>query len=166
MEFSIVFDDIAEQEADALVNAAETSLEMEGAVADALQSAANGPITETAQSEAPLPLGSVAVTEAYDLDATYLIHAAATPSYGSSQASAASIRAATNAVLSEAEQLGCQSLVMPVIGTGTAGFEFKEGAHIVCKAIAAHESSSLDDVQVITNIEQEHDYLKRIAANI
>jgi O-acetyl-ADP-ribose deacetylase (regulator of RNase III) len=55
---------------------------------------------------------------------------------------------------------------MPVIGTGTAGFEFKKGAHIVCKAIAAHESSSLDDVQVITNIEQEHDYLKRIAANI
>ena len=166
MEFSTVFADIAEQEAEVLVNAAETNLQMEGAVADALRSAANGPIAETAQAEAPLSLGSVAVTEAYDLAATYLIHAVATPSYGSHQASAASIRAATNAALSEADRLGCQSLVLPVIGTGTAGFEFKQGAHVVCKAIAEHEPSSLEDARVITNIEQEYDYLTRIAANI
>ncbi|QIO25459.1 macro domain-containing protein [Haloarcula sp. JP-L23] len=166
MEFSIVFDDIAQQEADSLVSAAETSLQMEGAVADALRSAATGSIADTAASEAPLPLGAIAVTDAPGLNAAYLIHAAATPSYGSGQASAASIRAATSAALAEAERLDCESLVLPVIGTGTAGFEFKEGAHIICELISEYDPTTLEDVRVITNVEQEYNYLERIAANV
>lgn len=164
MEFSVVYDDIAEQEADFLVSAAETNLQMRGAVAEALRSAGSESLASAAQSESPVPLGEVAVTDAYDLDADYVIHAAATPSYGSQQASAASIRGATQSTLSAAEELDGSSLVIPVIGTGTAGFEFKEGAHIVCEVVSEHDATTLDDVCIITNSEKEFSSLTRIAA--
>lgn len=166
MDFSIVYDDIAEQEADFLVNAAETNLEMKGSVAQALRGVGGEALESAVQSEAPVPLGEVVVTEAYGLNADYIIHAAATPSYASKQASAASIRGATQSTLATAEQLEGSSLVIPVIGTGTAGFEFKEGAHIVCEVVSEHNSTSLDDVSIITNSEREFSSLNRIAAMV
>lgn len=66
MEFTIVQGDIAEQEADALVNAAGTSLQMGSGVAGALRRHANGPINEEAVSKGPTDLGAVAVTDAYE----------------------------------------------------------------------------------------------------
>jgi hypothetical protein len=77
MDFSIIQGDIAAQQADALVNAAGTSLRMGSGVAGALQRGAAGPINEDAMSKGPVDLGEVAVTDAYDLDADYVIHAAA-----------------------------------------------------------------------------------------
>lgn len=164
MDFSVIYDDIAEQEADFLVSAAETNLQMSGAVAEALRNAGGEALVSIAQLKGPVPLGEVVVTEAYGLNANYIIHAVATPSYGSKQASAASIRGATQSILATAEQLEGSSLVMPVIGTGTAGFEFKEGANIVCEVVSQHNSTTLDDVRIITNSEPEFSILTRIAA--
>ncbi|MDS0261036.1 macro domain-containing protein [Haloarcula sp. S1CR25-12] len=164
IKFSLVYDDIAEQEADFLVSAAETNLQMRGAVAEALRSAGGESHASAAQSESPVPLGEVAVTDACDLDAEYVIHAAATPSLSSQQASAASIRGATRSTLSAADELDGASLVIPVIGTETAGFEFKEGTHIVCEVVREHDTTTLDDVRIITNSEKEFSGLTRIAA--
>lgn len=166
MELSVVQGDIAEQNADALVSAAETGLKMRNGVASAIRESAGGPIREAAQSEAPLYLGDVAVTDAYELDAQYVLHAAATPSYGSGQASAESIRAATRNALRTADELGCESLVVPILGTGTAGFEFDEGARIVCEVIREYEPSSLRDVDVIAYTESEFAYLREIVDSL
>lgn len=68
MEFSVIQGDIANQEADGLVNAAGTSLQMGSGVAGALRRDANGPFNEEAVSKGPIDLGGVAVTDAYDLD--------------------------------------------------------------------------------------------------
>lgn len=166
MELSVVQGDIADQDADALVSAAETGLQMRDGVASAVRECAGDPIREEAQSEAPLYLGEVAVTDAYELDAQYVLHAAATPSYGSGQASAESIRAATLNALQTADELSCESLVVPILGTGTAGFEFDEGAHIVCKVIREYEPSSLSDVDVIAYTESEYTYLRQIVDSL
>jgi len=92
MEFTVIQGDIADQSVGALVNAAGTSLRMESGVAGALRRAANGPINEEAMSKGPVDLGDVAVTDAYDLDAEYVVHAAAMPHYGDGRATAESIR--------------------------------------------------------------------------
>lgn len=166
MEFSAAHGDIADREADALVSAAETNLQMEDGVARALRKSASGPIREEARSEAPLYLGEVAVTEAYDLNAEYILHAAATPSYGSGQASAESIRAATRNALQKAEELHCESLVIPILGTGTEGYEFNEGVRIVCEVIHSYEPSSLLDIEVIAYTEPEFAYLQEVVSSL
>ena len=166
MEFRVVQGDIAQQRADALVNAAGTSLRMGSGVAGALRRAAGGPIDEEALDQGPVGLGEVAVTAAYELAADHVIHAAAMPHYGDGRATAESIAAATTNSLETADELGCGSLVMPVLGTGAAGFAFEEGARIVCEAIRAYEPNGLEDVRVIAYSDEEYEKLEEVAATV
>jgi len=102
MEFNVVQGDIAQQEADGLVNAAGTSLKMGSGVAGALRRAAGEEIDEEAVSKGPVDLGEVAVTDAYELDAEVVVHAAAMPHYGDGRATEDSIRDATRNALEAA----------------------------------------------------------------
>lgn len=166
MEFTVVQGDIANQEADALVNAAGTSLRMGSGVAGSLRRNANGPINEEAMEKGPVDLGDVAVTDAYDLDAEYVIHAAAMPHYGDGRATSESIRTATRKSLEKADELGCESIVVPILGTGAAGFGFSEGARLVCEEVRDYEPSSVTDARVIAYSEREYDELESIADEI
>lgn len=164
MKFSVIQGDIASESADALVNAAGTSLEMGSGVAGALRRDANGPINEEAVSNRPVDLSAVAVTDAYDLDAEYVIHAAAMPHYGDGRATPESIHEATRNTLYKADELGCKSLVIPVLGTGAAGFEFEEGTAIVVEEVRKYEPTTLHDVRVIAYSNSEYRSLQEIAS--
>lgn len=82
MEFGVIRGDIAAQHADALVNAANTGLRMGSGVAGALRRAGGEALNDAAVAEGPVELGGVAVTDAFGLDAEYVIHAAAMPAGG------------------------------------------------------------------------------------
>ena len=164
MEFTVVQGDIAAQSADALVNAAGTSLRMGSGVAGALRRGANGPIDDEAVSEGPIDLGAVAVTDAYDLDADYVIHAAAMPHYGDGRATAESVRDATRHALETADGLGCESVVLPALGCGVAGFDLEDGVRIICEEVAAFEPAHLRDVRLIAYADDEYETMKRVAA--
>lgn len=166
MEFRVVQGDIAAQSADALVNAAGTSLRMGSGVAGALRRGAGDAINEAAVSKGPVELGEVAVTDAYDLDAEYVIHAAAMPHYGDGQATRESIRDATRNALEQADDLSCTSLVIPALGTGVARFDLAAGARIVCEAIAAHDPATLSDVRVIAYSADAHETIQAVAASV
>lgn len=166
MEFTVIQGDIARQEADALVNAAGTSLRMGSGVAGALRRSAGGPINEEAMEKGPVDLGGVAVTDAYDLDAEYVIHAAAMPHYGDGRATAESIRGATRNALEKADELECESLVIPALGCGAAGFDLREGARVVAEAIDGYEPRSLEDVRLIAYSDEEHEVVRSIADEI
>ena len=163
MELSVVRGDIAAQRADALVNAAGTSLRMGSGVAGALRRAAGEALNEAAVALGPVELGEVAVTDAYGLDAEYVIHAAAMPHYGDGQATAESIRDATRNALRAADERGCRSLVIPALGCGVAGFDLREGARIICETIAAYDPDSLTDVRVIAYGDEEYETIRDVA---
>lgn len=157
MEFTIIQGDIAAVEADAIVNAAGTILRMDSGVAGALRRAADGPINEAAQNQGPVGLGEVAVTDSYGLDCDLVIHAAAMPHFDDGQATEESIQTATRNALDCAETHDCDSLVLPILGTGAAGFDLAEGASILCEVIDQHDASSLTDVRVIAYTEAEYE---------
>ncbi|MFC7078802.1 macro domain-containing protein [Halorussus caseinilyticus] len=166
MEFDVVQGDIAEQEADVLVNAAGTSLRMGSGVAGALRRKAGEEINEEAMAAGPVDLGEVAVTDAYDLNAEYVVHAAAMPHYGDGQATAESVRDATRNGLEAADERGAESLVIPALGTGVAGFDLREGAHIVCEELAAFESDSLADVRFVAYSDEAYETVREVAADV
>jgi O-acetyl-ADP-ribose deacetylase (regulator of RNase III) len=149
MEFTVVEGDIAAQSADALVNAAGTSLRMGSGVAGALRRGAGEQIDEEAISKGPVDLGGTAVTGGYDLDADYVIHAAAMPHYGDGEATRASVELATHNALRRADRLDCSSLVLPALGCGVAGFDLREGAHLIAGAIDDYDAETLSDVRFI-----------------
>jgi len=164
MEFSVVQGDIAKQRADVLVNAAGTSLRMGSGVAGALRRGAGEEINEEAMSKGPVDLGEVAVTDAYDLDAGYVIHAAAMPHYGDGQATEGSIRAATRNAVRRADELGAKSIVLPALGCGVAGFPLEEGARVICEEVAAHDAASLSDVRLIAYSDSEFETIRAVAS--
>lgn len=166
MEFRVVQGDIAAQSADALVNAAGTSLQMGSGVAGALRRGAGPEIDEAAVSKGPVDLGEVAVTDAYDLDAEYVIRAAARPHYGDGQATRASIRDATRNTLERADELGCESLVIPALGTGVAGFDLAEGARVICEVIDAYDPDSLSDLRFIAYADAASGTVQQVAATV
>ena len=166
MEFSVVRGDIAAESADALVNAAGTSLRMGSGVAGALRRGANGPINEEATSKGPVNLGGVAVTDAYDLNADYVIHAAAMPHYGDGRATEASVREAAQRSLERADELGCESIAIPILGTGAAGFDLEAGARIVCEAVRDHDPGTLRDARVIAYTDRDARIVETVADRV
>ncbi|OIB57905.1 macro domain-containing protein [Natrialba sp. SSL1] len=160
MEFDVIQGDIAAQSADALVNAAGTSLEMGSGVAGALRRRAGDELNDEAVAKGPIDLGEVAVTDAYDLDAEYVIHAAAMPHYGDGEATEKSIRDATRNTLERADELECESLVLPALGCGVAGFELDTGASIIGEELAAYEPETLSDVRFIAYSDEEYDAIR------
>ena len=160
MEFRVVQGDIAAQSADALVNAAGTSLRMGSGVAGALRRAAGKGLNEAAMAKGPVDLGGVAVTDAFDLDAEYVIHAAAMPHYGDGQATEQSIRDATRNALDAADERGCESLVIPALGCGVAGFDLAKGARLIAAEIRAFDPESLTDVRFIAYGDDEYETVR------
>ncbi|MGQ4556168.1 macro domain-containing protein [Halobellus sp. GM3] len=166
MEFSVIQGDIAQQSADGLVNAAGTSLQMGSGVAGALRRGGGEALNQAAVTKGPIDLGDVAVTDAYDLDADYVIHAAAMPHYGDGQATEASIRDATRNSLERADELGCESLVIPALGCGVAGFPLEDGARIIADEIRAFDPASLSDVRFIAYGDAGYRTLRRVADEV
>ena len=166
MEFSVIRGDIAAESADALVNAAGTSLRMGSGVAGALRRGGGEGLNEAAMAEGPVDLGEVAVTDAFDLDAEYVIHAAAMPHYGDGQATAESIRNAARSALEAADERGCESLVIPALGCGVAGFDLEEGARIIAEVIDDFEPEHLRDVRFVAYSEEEAETIERVADEV
>ena len=155
--------DIAAESADALVNAAGTSLRMGSGVAGALRRAGGEELNDAAVAAGPVDLGEVAVTDAFDLDAEYVVHAAAMPHYGDGQATAESIHDAARNALEAADERGCESLVMPALGCGVAGFDLAEGARIIAEAIDGYEPEHLRDVRFVAYSDEEFETVRRVA---
>lgn len=166
MEFTVIQGDIASESADAIVNAAGTSLRMGSGVAGALRRGGGEELNEAAMAEGPVGLGEVAVTGAFDLDAEYVVHAAAMPHYGDGEATAESIRDATRNALEAADELGCESLVVPALGCGVAGFDLEAGARIIAEVLDEFEPEHLRDVRFVAYSEEEAETLRRVAATV
>jgi len=166
MRFTVVQGDIAAQQADALVNAAGTSLRMGSGVAGALRRAAGEGLNEAAVAKGPIDLGEVAVTDAFDLPAEYVVHAAAMPHYGDGRATERSIREATRNALAAADELGCASLVIPALGCGVAGFDLARGARFVAEEVRDFEPTSLRDVRFVGYADEEYETIERVAADV
>jgi O-acetyl-ADP-ribose deacetylase (regulator of RNase III) len=160
MEFSVVQGDIASQSADALVNAAGTSLSMGSGVAGALRRAGGSKLDDAARERGPVDLGAVAVTDAYELDADVVVHAAAMPHYGDGRATAESIRDATRNALRAADERDCESLVIPALGCGVAGFDLAEGARIIAEELRAFDPDSLADVAFVAYSDDEYETVR------
>lgn len=164
MEVRIIEGDIANQSADAIVNAAGTSLRMGSGVAGALRRRGGEALNEAAVAQGSIDLGAVAVTDAYGLDADIVIHAAAMPKDG--RATASSITEATTTALAAAEDHGCRTVVLPVLGTGAADMAFEEGARLVCEAVAAFDPTSVETVSIIAYGDEAHAVLSDVWSSV
>lgn len=151
MEFLVVQGDLTRQVAGVLVNAVNSSLQLEHGVARAIREAAGEGIQEALLDRADdgdsVDGGDVFVTDGYDLPVEYVIHAVAVPlGTGPTEDS---IRSSTRNALSKADSLGVSSLAMPALGCGLSRFSLRDGGEIICRELAAFDPDRLDDALLV-----------------
>ena len=163
MKVELLKGDISKVQADVLVNAAGTSLEMGGGVAGALKRVGGEEIEEEALKHAPAELGSVVVTGAGKLKAKYVFHAAAQPHYGSFRATPESVRKATRNALERASELKCKSIAFPALGCGIAGLEIARCTKAMIEAIREFEerTTSLEVVKLVLYSHKDFEAFKK-----
>jgi O-acetyl-ADP-ribose deacetylase (regulator of RNase III) len=128
-EISVVRGDIAEQETEAIVNAANNHLWMGGGVAGAIKRKGGVEIEQDAMAKGPLAVGDAVSSIAGALKSKRVIHAAVMGQ--DLQTTADFIKKATQRSLVVAEAEGLGSVSFPALGTGVGGFSMHHCASIM-----------------------------------
>ncbi len=141
--------DITDAEVDAVVNAANTQLQLGAGVAGAIRRKGGPTIQQECDAIGPVPLGEAALTRGGQLKASYVIHAASMHLGGLTNEK--SLRDATVNSLKRATEKQLTSIAFPAIGTGIAGFPLDRCAAIMLDEVQKHLSgpTSLQQVSFV-----------------
>jgi len=137
MPFTIVRQDITKMKVDAIVNAANTDLQMGGGVCGAIFKAAGAAQLQAACDKlAPIKTGEAVITSGFDLSAKFVIHAAGPVyRYQNAEQSEKLLRSAYMESLRLAIENNCESIAFPLISSGIYGYPKDEALQVATAAI-------------------------------
>ena len=140
MEIVLVRGDITEQDVDAVVNAANSSLLGGGGVDGAIHRAAGPGMLEELRRRYPdgTPTGSAVETGGHDLPARWVLHAVGPIWEGGDHDEEALLDSAYRSCLRLADELGARSVGFPAISMGIYGYPAEDGARVALAAVADH----------------------------
>jgi O-acetyl-ADP-ribose deacetylase len=151
----VVEGDITAEEVDALVNAANDRLQHGGGVAKAIADAGGASIQQESdawvEEHGRLAPGEAAITGAGELPAGHVIHVVGPVYDEDADGNEDELRAAVEAALDAAADLGARSVAFPAISAGTYGYPRDEATRVIVRATAARaaESGDLEEVRLV-----------------
>ena len=123
MPFKIIRDDITKVKSDAIVNPVNPEVCIGGGVESAIyQAAGKEKLLEARKELGRLQPGKVGVTEAFNLDAKYIVHVSGLYWKGGNSFEARCLKECYEKALKAALDKGCKSIAFPLLATGTYGF--------------------------------------------
>ncbi len=137
----------AEEDVEAIVNAANARLESGGGVAGAIHAAAGPGLAEEARPLAPIGPGEAVITGGHDLPNRYVIHALG-PVYGQDHPEAELLADCYRNSLRLAEERGISSVAFPAISTGVFGYPVVEAAEVAIETVR-DEADRLRTVRLV-----------------
>ncbi len=139
--------DITDADVEAVVNAANTYLQLGAGVAGAIRRKGGPTIQQECDVIGPISLGEAATTSGGQLKARYVIHAASMHLGGLT--TEGSLRDATVHSLKRATEKRLTSLAFPALGTGIAGFPLDRCAQIMLEEVRIHLAGQTTLQQVL-----------------
>lgn len=135
--------DITKLEADAIVNAANSSLRGGGGVDGAIHRAAGPELFLESMRLAPCRTGDAKVTAGYRLPARFVIHTVGPVWQGGSAGEAELLASCYRRSLEVAEQAGANSIAFPCLSTGIYGYPAEPAARISLDTVKEHQAGTL-----------------------
>jgi O-acetyl-ADP-ribose deacetylase len=115
---------------DAVVNAANESLQLGAGVAGAIRRRGGPAIQEECDRIGHCPVGRAVVTGGGELSARWVVHAVGPVWRGGNAGEEGELESAVFAALARAEEIGARSVAVPAISTGVFGFPLERAAEI------------------------------------
>jgi O-acetyl-ADP-ribose deacetylase len=137
----------AQEDLEAVVNAANARLESGGGVAGAIHAAAGPGLVEEARPLAPISPGEAVITSGHNLPNRYVIHALG-PVYGQDHPEAELLANCYRNSLALAEERGINSVAFPALSTGVFGYPKGEAAEVALRTVI-EEAESLRSVRLV-----------------
>ena len=148
VKIEVVQGDItAQDDVEAIVNAANAELESGGGVAGAIHDAAGPSLVEESRPLAPIEPGEAVATGAYDLPNRYVIHTLG-PVYGSDEPEDELLADCYRNSLALAEEHGLGSIAFPALSTGAFGYPVEEATEVALQTVLEN-SGELQNVRLI-----------------
>jgi len=144
-QIKLVEGDITHEHADAIVNAANSTLLGGGGVDGAIHRRGGGTILEACRDlrreryPSGLPVGEAVATTAGELPARWVIHTVG-PNYRRERVPAKLLARCHLACLRVADELGAATVAFPAISTGAYGYPVREAAAVAIDAVRDADS--------------------------
>ncbi|MDO4400739.1 MAG: macro domain-containing protein [Coriobacteriia bacterium] len=136
MAFTIIREDLARVDADAIIVPAGPNLLPDGGAAYQVAKAAGyRRVRRACKRLGGCAVGQAAATPAFDLPASHIIHAVGPVWQGGSADEARLLRSAYDSALTLALRLNANTVAMPLLSTGTFGYPMREAFEIAVDAI-------------------------------
>ncbi|MFP4372084.1 MAG: macro domain-containing protein [Halanaerobium sp.] len=140
-------DIVAQNDIEAVVNAANAELKIGGGVAGAIHRKAGPELEKACRPLAPISPGEAVLTKAFRLPNQYVIHTLG-PVYGRDKPEAELLEKCYQNSLELAENNDIKSVAFPAISTGAFGYPIQEAAEISLKTIK-RMAAELENIEVI-----------------
>lgn len=156
-----VLGDLTTEQADVLVNAANSSLLGGGGVDGALHAAAGPGLLAACRrvraTDYPdgLPVGQAVATTAGDLPATWVIHTVG-PDRHAGQTDERLLASCYERCLDLAQQLGARTIGFPAIGAGAYGWDAPTAARVAVTTVAHHPRTGIERVRFVLFSQRLH----------
>jgi O-acetyl-ADP-ribose deacetylase (regulator of RNase III) len=140
LQIETVIGDLTEQQVDAIVNAANSSLARGGGVCGAIFAKSGPELDRACAALGGCPTGQAKVTPGFGIPIKGIIHAVGPVWRGGSQGEAELLASAWRSSLDLADQNDFRSIAFPSISTGIYGYPVEDAASVVGRTLATYRA--------------------------